>query len=187
MAEFRNPHTSGIALIFNPRDMLQTTIRFRIWEGENPVTHSQKCKESEYHELLINGMCCIPSLKACIETRLLNLCGIRLGIFLDVPGYNRWLVLAQKRLKELEQGHDDHAEWTEILKEFDSPLYEWINTAYDMKDPWGRVPGFSLQSYTAACKRYDFYPPISDVAIAFGFPEETVMACRNSLSLPSHR
>lgn len=173
---FRNPFTPEANVVLSPPELLQRKLDFAIWNVQNPITHRSDCMDAAHHEVMIDGMCCIQHLQQCIEENLLNLASCKAGICIEPEGYQKWLVLAQERLAELQSGQDNLDKWTQLLKEQSDSLHEWIWNHDDGLD-YNLRPGFSLNSFVVACQKYGFSPEFKTIALAFGFTEREVSKC----------
>jgi len=173
---FRNPFTPAENEVFTPHQYLQRKLDFAIWNQQNPVVHQAYCMDADHHDVMVNGMCCVQHLQQCVEGNLLDLAGCKTGITVEPEGFQKWLVLAKKRLEELHSGQDDLGKWTTLLKAGSDELYRWIWEHGDNYDQNLR-PGFSLNSFVVACQKYDFNPEFKDIALAFGFTESEVASC----------
>lgn len=173
---FRNPYTPAENEALTPQQYLQRTLDFSTWNHENPVVHQISCMDDAHHQVMVNGMCCIQHLQQCVEGNLFDLAGCKAGVFVEPDGFQKWLLLAKKRLEELCKDQDDLIKWTSLLDTESDDLYRWI---WEHGDDYNRNlrPGFSLNSFVVACQKYDFNPEFKDIALAFGYTESEVEDC----------
>ena len=161
MYKSRNPFTPEIWQHFSPKEYLTRYLNFKLWDINNPVAYSETCLRDKYFYIWANNMCCIPHLKQLIDGRYLDLAGCRAGIWVEPIGFQDRLVLALKRLEELEGGQSDSIFWNIVL--FGKGTEAWI---YDT--PEDKAPGFSLLTFKRVCKKYGYWPNFSQVATCFG-------------------
>ena len=176
----RNPYALVHDEVLTPVQLLQRKLEFSVWERNNPVVHLPICKNDAHRQVMINGMCCVAHIRQCIEGHLCDLAACRAGIFDEPVGFSNWLDQAYIRLNELLAGQDKLEYWTDFLKENRDQLYGWIMAHGDHCDQ-NRKPGFSLYSFLLACKKHDFVPPFTEVAISFYATETDVANCWNNL------
>lgn len=162
----RNPYTIRMDENMTRQEYLARVLAFKKWDRQNEVEHLPTCMDDAHSEVMSRGMCCLNHLQQCIDGKLMDLAGCRIGIFVEPEGYRVWLDLSFKRLEELLKGTDNLEKWTEIMVAEDQRMYAWCYA--DDTDQSTR-PGFSLNKFCSACKRAGFNPGIDQIAEAFSY------------------
>jgi len=163
----RNPFTPQPEEVFTPLEFLERHLQFHLWGQKNLATHQMDCFLENHRNVRNESICCLPAIKAGIDSELLKLAGCRSGLWVEPKGFRYWLNIAEERLQELEAGEDQFHKWNEILET--ANLYCWMTNI----DP-NKWPGFCLESFINACIINGYQPDPQSVSTVYYETEEII-------------